>query len=129
MKTKGLVLLPQASPQANVGAALHLSPRPAGREIPPDQDNVPCRPVKMLLRAPAAIKLRDWKIWYHGDVSLLDGPLNALLCSKACPGDKILEAIDLAQRSRVENHAVVSGFHTPVERNASGSSCAARSES
>ncbi|HAF14166.1 MAG TPA: hypothetical protein DCK99_10815 [Blastocatellia bacterium] len=70
----------------------------------------------MLLRAPAAIKLRDWKIWYHGHASLLDAPLNALFCSRTCPGEKILEAVDLAQRWRTEEHAVISGFHTPVEK-------------
>lgn len=70
----------------------------------------------MLLRAPRAAKWHDWKLWYHGDRSLLDSQLNALLCSKACPGEKIIEAIDLAQRWRAENRAVVSGFHTPVEK-------------
>ncbi len=70
----------------------------------------------MLLRAPASIKWDDWKVWYHGEVELLDSQLNALLCSKACPGEKILEAIDLAQHWRAENRAVVSGFHTPVEK-------------
>src|SRR5437868_10263358 len=70
----------------------------------------------MPLRAPAAITLRDWKIWYYGDACLLDAPLNALFCSRACPGAKIIEAIDLAQRWRAENRAVISGFHTPVEK-------------
>src|SRR5439155_11873960 len=70
----------------------------------------------MLLRAPATKKWRGWKPWYHGNVSLLDASLNALLCSRACPGEKIIEAIDLAQRWRAENRAVISGFHTPVEK-------------
>jgi predicted Rossmann fold nucleotide-binding protein DprA/Smf involved in DNA uptake len=70
----------------------------------------------MLLRAPATIKLRGWEIWYHGGVSLLDAPLNALFCSKACPGAKIIEAMDLAQRWRAENLAIISGFHTAVEK-------------
>ena len=70
----------------------------------------------MLLRTPTATKLRDRKIWYHGDVSLLDLPLNGLLCSKACPGGKILEAIDLAQQWRSENRPVINGFHTAVEK-------------
>jgi predicted Rossmann fold nucleotide-binding protein DprA/Smf involved in DNA uptake len=70
----------------------------------------------MLLRAPALIEWRDWKIWYHGRAALLDAPLNALLCSRACPGKKIIEAIDLAQRWRAENRAAISGFHTPVEK-------------
>jgi hypothetical protein len=42
--------------------------------------------------------------------------LHAVLCSKACPGDKIIEAIDLAQKRRAENRAMISGFHTPVEK-------------
>lgn len=43
-------------------------------------------------------------------------PLSALLCSKTCPGRKILEAIDLAKLWRSENRAVISGFHTSVEK-------------
>ena len=70
----------------------------------------------MLLRAPAATKLGEWKLSYHGNASLLDAPLNALLCSRACPGEIILEAVDLAQRGRAENRGVISGFHTPVEK-------------
>ncbi len=70
----------------------------------------------MLLRAPIAAKWRDWRLWYHGDASLLNSQLNALFCSRACPGEKIIEAIDLAQRWRAENRAVISGFHTPVEK-------------
>ena len=70
----------------------------------------------MLLRAPTVAKWRGWKLWYYGDVSLLDSRLDALLCSRACPGDKIIEAIDLAQRWRAENRAIISGFHTPVEK-------------
>jgi predicted Rossmann fold nucleotide-binding protein DprA/Smf involved in DNA uptake len=70
----------------------------------------------MLLRTPPTKKWRDWQVWYHGEASLLNAPLNALICSRACPGEKILEAIDLAQQWRAENRAVVSGFHTPVEK-------------
>jgi predicted Rossmann fold nucleotide-binding protein DprA/Smf involved in DNA uptake len=70
----------------------------------------------MLLRNPAMIERQRRKLWYHGNVALLDQPLNALLCSRACPGAKIIEAMDLAQRWRAENRAVVSGFHTAVEK-------------
>ena len=55
-------------------------------------------------------------MWCHGDRELLNEPLHGILCSKACPGEKIIEAIDLAQRWRAENRAVISGFHTPVEK-------------
>ena len=55
-------------------------------------------------------------LWSHGNAGLLRTPLTALLCSKACPGAKIIEAMDLAQRWRAENRAVISGFHTAVEK-------------
>jgi predicted Rossmann fold nucleotide-binding protein DprA/Smf involved in DNA uptake len=70
----------------------------------------------MLLRTPATAKWHDWKLSVYGDISLLNSQLKALLCSRACPGEKIIEAIDLAQLWRAENRAVVSGFHTPVEK-------------
>src|SRR5205823_7970953 len=56
------------------------------------------------------------KLWSHGNTALLERDPNGLLCSKACPGSKIIEAMDLAQRWRAENRAVVSGFHTAVEK-------------
>jgi predicted Rossmann fold nucleotide-binding protein DprA/Smf involved in DNA uptake len=70
----------------------------------------------MLLRQPGAIQHRGRKLWCHGNRDLLNESLYAILCSKACPGEKIIDAIDLAQRWRTENRAVISGFHTPVEK-------------
>ncbi len=70
----------------------------------------------MLLRNPASMQWQSRRLWSHGSAELLQVPLTALLCSKACPGGKVLEAIDLAQQWRSENRAVVSGFHTPVEK-------------
>jgi len=70
----------------------------------------------MLLRNPATMLRHGRPLWTHGNAALLDEPLDALLCSRACPGAKILEAIDLAQQWRAENRAVISGFHTPVEK-------------
>ena len=70
----------------------------------------------MLLRKPAVIDWRGRTLWSHGNAALLDQPLDALLCSKACPGAKIIEAMDLAQRWRAEDRAVISGFHTLVEK-------------
>ncbi len=67
----------------------------------------------MLLRKPMVIDWQGRTLWSHGNAALLDQPLDALLCSKACPGAKIIEAMDLAQRWRAENRAVISGFHTP----------------
>jgi hypothetical protein len=70
----------------------------------------------MLLRNPATLQWRGQRLWLHGNSHLLEQPLDALFCSKACPGSKITEAMDLARRWRAENRAVISSFHTPVER-------------
>src|SRR5437867_3809828 len=70
----------------------------------------------MLLRQPTSIQHQGRKLWCHGNRDLLTERLRAVLCSKACPGEKIIEAIDLAQRWRVENCSVISGFQTAVEK-------------
>ncbi len=70
----------------------------------------------MLLRQAASIQHKGRRLWCHGNPELLNERLHALLCSRACPGEKIIEAIDLAQQWRAENRAIVSGFHTPVEK-------------
>lgn len=51
-----------------------------------------------------------------GNVSLLDQPATAFLCSTKCPGDKILEAYEWARRQCDTGGTVISGFHTPVEK-------------
>jgi predicted Rossmann fold nucleotide-binding protein DprA/Smf involved in DNA uptake len=70
----------------------------------------------MLLRNPTSSERHGRKLWTHGNVEVLQLPLIALLCSNACPGGKIIEAMDLAQRWRDENRAVISGFHTAIEK-------------
>lgn len=69
----------------------------------------------MILRDLTAFDWRGRSLWSHGNAELLRARLSAVLCSRACPGAKVLEAIDLAQRLRSENRAI-SGFHTPVEK-------------
>ena len=70
----------------------------------------------MLVRNPVNVQWQGQRLWTHGNARLLDHPLDALLCSKACPGSQIIAAMDLAQRWRTENRAVIGGFHTPVEK-------------
>jgi predicted Rossmann fold nucleotide-binding protein DprA/Smf involved in DNA uptake len=70
----------------------------------------------MLLRNPSVVTWHGQQLWTHGNAGLLERPLDALFCSKACPGAKVVEAMDLAQRWRAEDRAVISGFHTPVEK-------------
>ena len=47
-----------------------------------------------------------------GNMDLFDLPLNALFCSRKCPGDAILKAYDLARDQRENETPVISGFHT-----------------
>ena len=70
----------------------------------------------MILRQPQSIEHNGRTLWAYGNLAILDNPLHALLCSNACPGSKIVEAMDLAQTWRAENRPVISGFHTPVEK-------------
>lgn len=51
-----------------------------------------------------------------GNLALLDQPATAFLCSTKCPGDKILEAYDWARQQCDQGGTVISGFHTPVEK-------------
>ncbi len=51
-----------------------------------------------------------------GDEDLLRQEKLALFCSTRCPGDLILKAYDLAKKLRDEGVTVISGFHSPVEK-------------
>lgn len=51
-----------------------------------------------------------------GNTSLIGLPKTALFCSTRCPGDPILAACDRAARWREEGRCVISGFHSPVEK-------------
>ena len=51
-----------------------------------------------------------------GNVDLLALPKTALFCSARCPGDAILRAYDQAAKWRDEGRCVISGFHSPVEK-------------
>jgi predicted Rossmann fold nucleotide-binding protein DprA/Smf involved in DNA uptake len=51
-----------------------------------------------------------------GSPALLSRPLTALLCSKEAPGATILKAFDQAAAWRDSGRCVISGFHSPLER-------------
>lgn len=55
-------------------------------------------------------------IWVMGDAEILKGPLLALLCSTRCPGRAIVQAYDVARALRDAGVPVISGFHTPMEK-------------
>lgn len=56
------------------------------------------------------------ELWGLGNISLLDERMTALFCSARCPGDVILRAYDQAARWRDAGRCIISGFHSPVER-------------
>ena len=51
-----------------------------------------------------------------GNPELLALPKTALFCSARCPGDAILRAYDQAAQWRDEGRCIISGFHSPVEK-------------
>jgi predicted Rossmann fold nucleotide-binding protein DprA/Smf involved in DNA uptake len=51
-----------------------------------------------------------------GDRELLSRRTLALVCSKKCPGDVILKTYDFARFVRGSGLAIVSGFHSPIEK-------------
>jgi len=51
-----------------------------------------------------------------GDPDLLKNRTLALLCSVKCPGSIILRTYDLMQDLRNENVTIISGFHSPMEK-------------
>lgn len=51
-----------------------------------------------------------------GNLDLLSQPMTALFCSARCPGNVILRAYDQAAQWRDAGHCVISGFHSPVEK-------------
>jgi predicted Rossmann fold nucleotide-binding protein DprA/Smf involved in DNA uptake len=53
---------------------------------------------------------------YIGNTEILAERKLGLFCSVRCPGDAILRAYDVAQKLRDEGVTVVSGFHSPVEK-------------
>ncbi len=51
-----------------------------------------------------------------GPLAILAAPRTALFCSARTPGDAILRVHDAAQRLRDEGVTVISGFHSPIEK-------------
>jgi predicted Rossmann fold nucleotide-binding protein DprA/Smf involved in DNA uptake len=55
-------------------------------------------------------------IWTIGNPTILDKPLLGFFCSRRCPGDIILQIYDTAKKLRHSQTPVISGFHTPMEK-------------
>lgn len=55
-----------------------------------------------------------------GNPNLLSLPMAALFCSAHCPGKAILPLYDQVAKWRDEGQCVISGFHSPVEKECLG---------
>ena len=51
-----------------------------------------------------------------GPIELLANRKTAIFCSARTPGEAIMRAHDLARRLRDEGSTVISGFHSPIEK-------------
>ena len=69
-------------------------------------------------RAPTSLALL-------GNADLLGENVVALFCSVKCPGSLILKTYDLEQNLRDSDATVISGFHSPVERECLNDLCKA----
>ena len=56
------------------------------------------------------------KLTIIGEPTLLEQSLFALFCSVKCPASIILKTYDIAQRLKSQATPVISGFHSPVEK-------------
>ncbi len=56
------------------------------------------------------------RLWAIGNFAVLAERKVGLFCSVRCPGDAILRAYDAARQFRDDGETVVSGFHSPVEK-------------
>jgi len=56
------------------------------------------------------------RIWSIGNLDILKRPLLGFFCSVKCPGSLILRTYDLARILRDAGAQVVSGFHSPIEK-------------
>lgn len=56
------------------------------------------------------------ELWAIGATEILEARKIGLFCSVRCPGNAILGAYDSARKLRDDSVTVVSGFHSPVEK-------------
>lgn len=70
---------------------------------------------------PTVLRCRDatqnfGRIWAVGDLGILKTNPVGWFCSASCPGDVILATYDLVRRLRDAGIPIISGFHSPMEK-------------
>lgn len=58
------------------------------------------------------------RLSFLGNFDILQPSLLGMFCSVRCPGDLVLKTYDVAQHLRDSGATVISGFHTPMEKEA-----------
>jgi predicted Rossmann fold nucleotide-binding protein DprA/Smf involved in DNA uptake len=53
---------------------------------------------------------------YRGNIDLIKLPKTAFLCSRTVPASAVLACYDWAIQQREQGHCVISGFHSPIEK-------------
>jgi predicted Rossmann fold nucleotide-binding protein DprA/Smf involved in DNA uptake len=56
------------------------------------------------------------RLWTIGNLDILNKDFLGFFCSIKCPGDIILKAYDMARALRDAGITVISGFHSPIEK-------------
>lgn len=56
------------------------------------------------------------RFWTIGNIKILERPLMGFFCSVKCPGDIILKTYDFARSFRDVGITLISGFHSPIEK-------------
>lgn len=78
--------------------------------IDPNSDLYPTLLIRRLSKdAPTSL-------WVIGCVELMSISKTALFCSKSCPGEVVLKTMDQAQKWRDQGRCIISGFHSPIEK-------------
>ncbi len=70
---------------------------------------------------PASFRTRDKaalfpRIWAIGNLAILEKRSLGFFCSTHCPGEVILRTYDVARALRDAGVTVISGFHSPMEK-------------
>ena len=68
------------------------------------------------MRQPLQVEIGTNHAAALGDPALLNRKKLGLICSKRCPGDVILVTYDFARLVRGSGSAIISGFHSPIEK-------------
>src|SRR5947209_10486805 len=66
--------------------------------------------------APLARRASVSRLMALGNLDLLQNDTLALFCSARCPGNLILKFYDTLRALRDERQTIISGFHSPLER-------------